>query len=78
MVRLADAPADVDLEKITEEQRMLPGSTGVVPNIEWLRWLSDRDYSGPITPYCHPAQFAGGTRGQSVEQAADRWRLIRR
>jgi sugar phosphate isomerase/epimerase len=70
MVRLADVPADADLETITEEQRMLPGSTGVVPTIEWLRWLNQRGYTGPITPFCHPAQFTGGTRVQAVEQAA--------
>ncbi len=71
MVRLADLPADADLETITQEQRLLPGSTGVVPNVEWLRWLSDHDYSGPITPYCDPSQFTGVTRAQAVEQAAE-------
>jgi sugar phosphate isomerase/epimerase len=71
MVRLADVPADSNLETITEEQRMLPGTSGVVPNVEWLRWLGERDYGGPITPYCHPSQFTGGTRTQTVEQAAE-------
>jgi sugar phosphate isomerase/epimerase len=71
MVRLADVPPDADLASITEEQRLLPGSTGVVPNVAWLRWLAARDYRGPLTPFCHPSQFAGVTRTQSVGQAAD-------
>jgi sugar phosphate isomerase/epimerase len=71
MVRLADVPVDTDLTTITEEQRLLPGSTGVVPNVEWLRWLAARDYRGPLTSYCHPSQFAGVPRAQSVGQTAD-------
>lgn len=71
MVRLADAPEGVEVDALTEEQRMLPGSTGVVPNGEWLSWLHDQGYDGPVTPYCHPAQFSGLTRSQVVEQAAE-------
>jgi sugar phosphate isomerase/epimerase len=70
-VRLADVPVDSNLETITEEQRLLPGTTNVVPNAEWIRWLSERDYAGPITPYCHPSQFTGATRSQTVGQASE-------
>lgn len=71
MVRLADFPQDADRELATEEDRPLPGSTGVIPVTEWLNWLREQAYEGPVTPYCHPAQFSGGTRTQSVEQAAE-------
>ena len=69
-VRLADVPVGVDLADITEEQRLLPGSTGVVPAAAALRLLSERGYKGPVAAYCHPAQFVGVTRTQAVEQAS--------
>jgi sugar phosphate isomerase/epimerase len=69
-VRIADVPADADLREITEEQRLVPGTTGVVPAAAVLRWLSEQGYRGPVTAYCHPAQFTGVTRTQAVEQAA--------
>jgi sugar phosphate isomerase/epimerase len=75
-VRLADVPPEADLERITEQDRLLPGSTNVVPNVEWLRWLSEQGYAGPITPYCHPSQFVGCTRTQSVGQAAAALNLL--
>ena len=70
-VRLADVPADVPLPEVTEEQRLLPGSTGIVPAAETLKWLSDVGYAGPVTAFCHPQQFSGVTRIKSVAQASD-------
>ena len=69
-VRLADVPADVALADITEQQRLLPASTGIVPAAAALRLLAERGYKGPVAAYCHPAQFAGITRSQVVEQAS--------
>jgi sugar phosphate isomerase/epimerase len=71
MVRLADFPQDTDPEAATEEDRPLLGSTGIIPVADWLNWLREHGYEGPVTPYCHPAQFSGGTRTQSVEQASE-------
>ena len=71
MVRVADLPVDANLDEVTEEQRMLPGATGVVPNREWLTWLSEQEYAGPITPFCHPAEFDGRTRTKAVEKASE-------
>lgn len=70
-VRVADIPTDVPLEEVTEEQRLLPGSTGVVPAAETLKWLADSGYAGPVTAYCHPQQFTGVTRIKTVAQASD-------
>lgn len=69
-VRVADLPSDVDLTEVSEQQRLLPGATGVVPAERAIRWLAEQKYRGPVTAYCHPAQFAGITRNQAVEQAA--------
>jgi Tat protein secretion system quality control protein TatD with DNase activity len=33
--------------------------------------LREQNYEGPVAPYCHPAQFAGAKRTQSVEQVAE-------
>ncbi len=69
-VRLADLPSDANLPEITEEQRMLPGVTGIVPAAPILSWLHELGYQGPVTAYCHAAQFSGVTRTRAVEQAA--------
>ncbi len=71
LVRVADLPAGADAETATEEQRLLPGSTGVVPAAAVLKHLSEIEYGGPVTPYPHPKQFSGTTRDQTVLQTAD-------
>ena len=71
MVRVADLPADALLEAVTEQDRLLPGATEVVPNSQWVKWLAAQGYEGPVTAYAHAAQFTGSTRTQSVEQTAE-------
>lgn len=70
-VRLADVPAEISMDSITEKQRLVPGSTGVVPAAEVLQWLSESDYSGPVSAFCHPDQFIGVTRMNTVSQVAE-------
>lgn len=72
-VRVADLPESASVEDTTEEERLVPGNTNVVPVRQWLEWLEQRGYTGPVTPYCDPAVFSGETRKQSIEIVAERF-----
>ncbi len=70
-VRLADLPADFDPATTTEEQRLLPGSTDIIPTEKILQWLMVGQYDGPVTVYGHPSQFTSAKRYQAVEWASN-------
>jgi sugar phosphate isomerase/epimerase len=71
MVRVADIPDDISMETITEEDRLLPGTTGVVDSVAALRVLREIGYDGPVTPYPHPHQLKGQTRDRIVQRAKE-------
>ncbi len=75
-VDLADAPAEVDLAEITEEQRLLPGEGGVIDCQAIVNTLRDADYDGPVTPAPHRAALAGMTRGEVVYAASRSLELL--
>jgi sugar phosphate isomerase/epimerase len=70
-VRVADVPADAALEEITEQDRLPPGETGVVPAAAAFSVLSDIGYQGPVTPFPHASKLAGRTRDRIVQHAAE-------
>ena len=70
MVRMADVPADVDWNELTDEQRTMPSSDGLVDNVSFIRKLAEKDYEGPVTVYPNPAQLTGMTRDSIVQKAA--------
>ncbi len=70
-VRLADIPDDASLETITEEDRLLPGTTGVVDSVAALRALREIGYDGPVAPYPNPHQLKGQTRDRIVQRAKE-------
>ena len=75
MVQVADLPEDADLATVAEDQRLLPGATGVVPLAELIEYLESTDYKGAIAPYCHPSQFPSrnkNTTVSSIRSAVDR------
>lgn len=67
----ADMPEDVALEELTDEQRLLPGETGVVDASDLLRWLVEGDYDGPYAPVASNTQFVDMTRDQIVQKASE-------
>jgi len=69
-VRLADVAADADLSKIGANERLLPGEGGAVDIPSYLSLLSESGFTGPVTPFPHPTQFAGRTRESNVQRAA--------
>lgn len=48
-VHINDAPAGVDVLDQIDNQRCLPGETGVIPNGDLLRALHGAGYDGPVT-----------------------------
>jgi len=48
-VHINDAPAGIDVLDQLDNQRCLPGETGVIPNGELLRILHEIGYDGPVT-----------------------------
>jgi sugar phosphate isomerase/epimerase len=48
-VHINDAPAGVNVLDQIDNQRCLPGETGVIPNGELLRALHEIGYTGPVT-----------------------------
>ena len=73
-VNLADAPADVPLDELTDEQRLLPGASGVVDSGAVARRLVEIEYPGPVTAKPHASAFQKAGRvdivralGQALE-----------
>jgi sugar phosphate isomerase/epimerase len=52
-VNLADAPNDKPASELTEKDRLLPGSTGVIDSESIVRRLSEIGYKGPVTARPH-------------------------
>ena len=67
-VSLADAPADL-AESCREEERLLPGESGVIDSAAALSVLAEIGYEGPVTPRPHPGRFSGQRRDQVVKLA---------
>jgi sugar phosphate isomerase/epimerase len=75
-LRLADLPRDVPLDAVVEKQRLLPGESGVVPNVAIVSLLASMGYKGPVTPHAHASRFRGKTRDKIVQRAAESLRGI--
>ena len=69
-VELSDAPAELDLAEIGEDQRLLPGAGGAIDAQSIVNYLRDADYSGPVTPSASHEALAGRTREEIVQQAS--------
>ena len=49
-VQINDAPAGINLDDQLDDERCLPGETGVIPAAEVLQILNQIGYDGPVTP----------------------------
>jgi sugar phosphate isomerase/epimerase len=49
-VQINDAPAGINLDDQLDDERCLPGETGVIPAAEILQILDRIGYEGPVTP----------------------------
>ncbi len=71
MIRVADLPAGVSMETVTEESRLMPGATGEIDIVGALQVLGELGFDGPVTPYPDSAQLKGQTRDRIVQSACD-------
>ena len=69
-VRLADLPEGYSAEGTSHEDRLLPGSTGVVDHVAALQMLAEMDYDGSLTPVPHRRQLKVKSRDEGVERTA--------
>jgi sugar phosphate isomerase/epimerase len=66
---LSDAPAGVEPGSMSDEQRLLPGETGVIDLVAILGLFADKGYDGPVTPKAGAERFAGMRRDAIVKLA---------
>lgn len=78
-VRLADVPADADLQAITDEQRLVPGESGVIDFGALSRTLTEAGVDCPVLVHAHPSRFAGMRRDAVVSKVSavldELWRI---
>ena len=67
-VQLADVPQHVPLGELTEEHRLLPGSTGGIGIPPILTALAELGYDGPVTPKPHNSAFKSTRRDEIVKE----------
>jgi sugar phosphate isomerase/epimerase len=69
-LRIADVPMDVDLNAVTDEQRLPPSDETVPGHAALLGQLVDRNYDGPVTIACHASQLPQASRDACVSKCA--------
>ncbi|MCA9213012.1 MAG: TIM barrel protein [Planctomycetales bacterium] len=75
MVRIADVPADAELSKVTDKQRLVPRESSVVPVADIIKHLDEQGFSGAIVPFFHPSQFSSRNKDavvRGIREAIDR------
>ncbi|MBX3412513.1 MAG: sugar phosphate isomerase/epimerase [Pirellulales bacterium] len=68
-VALADVPADMPLDQCGENDRLLPGESGVVDTTAALVALAELGYDGPVTPAPSRSRINGNSRDAIVKAA---------
>ena len=70
-VQLADLPADVRPADATEQDRLLPGTTGQINSAAALQALVELGYDGPVTPIADRRSFESTRRDRIIKQAGE-------
>ena len=65
-VHINDAPDGIPIDEQIDNVRALPGETGVIDNVAFLRCLAQIGYDGPVTP----EPFSQRVRDMAPEPAA--------
>jgi sugar phosphate isomerase/epimerase len=71
-VFVADAPTGVEPADALQDQRLLPGETGVIDTSAVLTALGETGYDGPVVPLPHPARFKQTGRQQIFKLAGEK------
>jgi sugar phosphate isomerase/epimerase len=78
---VSDAPSNVATGALRDEDRLLPGETGVIDVPAILTFLAEKNYDGPVTPKAHSKRFAGLRRDAIVKLAGQQldqvWKAAR-
>ncbi|MFO0914797.1 MAG: TIM barrel protein [Pirellulales bacterium] len=75
-VRMADLPTDFNLLSVTRDDRLMPATTGVVPNSEIWNWLAQGQYQRGITVAPSSAATRGLTRDRTVARSVEALDLV--
>jgi sugar phosphate isomerase/epimerase len=70
-VQLADLPAETRPADLTEQDRLLPGTTGPINSAAALAALVELGYDGPVTPMADRKNFESMRRDRIVKQAGE-------
>ncbi len=70
-VRLADLPADIPSDQITEAHRLLPGATGKIDCVAVLTALAEMGYDGPVTIKADRSAYESTRRDRMARQAGE-------
>lgn len=68
-VRIADAPADMDLATAAETDRIPPCEEGAIDIAAIMAMLNEIGYEGPVSMYADSTRYAGRTREAIVQEA---------
>lgn len=69
-VRLSDIPTDADLARITAQERLLPGESGVIDSAAIVALLDEIGFEGPVSAAAGPGLFQGQKRESVVSRTS--------
>ncbi len=69
-LRLADVTEDVNLQEVTNKDRLLPGSNGTIDNVRFAKHFAEAGFKGAVTAMGYPLN-ASPTRDACVALAQD-------
>ena len=70
-LELSDAETEAGDDTAAETTRRLPGETGNIDAVAYLRLLAERDFEGPVTSKAHPSQFEGLSRDAIAKKSGE-------
>ncbi len=71
VVHISDGPADKPPQEWTPDDRLIPGTTGVLDLVGLLEFLKQINYEGPVTPLVSKAQRKDKRRDDVVRQLGE-------
>ena len=72
VVFLADAPTGVEPEDVLQNQRLLPGESGLIDSAAVLTALAESGYDGPVVPLPHADRFKQTGRQQIFKTTSEK------
>ena len=70
-VRLGSVPEDVDSDKATSIERIVPEKTGLIDHVKLVEHLNSIGFTGPVSPTAANQAYRGQTRESIVQRAQE-------